>query len=140
VSVARFEQPEITRNPGRVDTFERDPRAHRGPHPVWTVLRFGLTCAAFIAVPLFGVFGAASPDPVHGLYAFVGLIVYAILCTAYRPEPDLTDLGWFGGLVDAPFRSSDDRNRMLLVLLLVTAPGRFLGTSVLDMFHLVAGE
>jgi hypothetical protein len=36
--------------------------------------------------------------------------VYLPLAYFIRPEPDLSNLGWFGGLIDNPFRYSDDIN------------------------------
>src|SRR5262245_30819608 len=51
-------------------------------------------------------------------------VSYLLLAWLIRPAPDTSNLGWFGGLVDDPFRVTDDWNRLLLWLGLLLLPGR----------------
>ena len=60
-------------------------------------------------------------------------LVYLAIAAAYRPEPDTSDLGWLGGLVDNPFRFSDNINRFLLFLLIVLWPGRLVADALADL-------
>jgi len=46
-------------------------------------------------------------------------------------------VGWLGGLVDHPFRYSDDVNRILLFLLVILLPGRFLSETFVDLLRLI---
>ena len=50
------------------------------------------------------------------LYLATGLLV--------RPAPDTTNMGWLGGLMDHPFRISDDFNRLLLFTQVILFPGK----------------
>ena len=45
----------------------------------------------------------------------------------------MDNIGWLGGLMDHPFRYSDDINRGLLGLKLILMPGRLIAESVVDM-------
>ena len=66
---------------------------------------------------------------VAGLYLGLGYSVH--------PEPDVSNLGWLGGLVNDPIHYTDNVNRQLLTLLVVLLPGRFLAESLVDMVGLV---
>jgi hypothetical protein len=57
-------------------------------------------------------------------------VVYLMVGYFVRPEPDTSNLGWCGGLMDNPFRYSDDINRFLLFLQVVLLPGRFIAQSL----------
>ena len=59
-------------------------------------------------------------------------VPYLLLAYFVKPLPDRSNLGWFGGWVNNPFRVSDNLNRFLLVLLLVLFPGRLLSIGLAD--------
>ncbi|HOX91741.1 MAG TPA: hypothetical protein PLC54_02380 [Spirochaetales bacterium] len=48
------------------------------------------------------------------------------------PRPNTKDLGMLGGLMDHPFKYTDDQNRDLLFLKIILWPGRFMSRSILD--------
>jgi hypothetical protein len=73
------------------------------------------TSAAYIAA--FVVIG--------GIYLALSYYIY--------PDPDLSDLGWFGGLMNNPFRYSDNINRQLLFLYVVLLPGRIALEALVDL-------
>ncbi len=60
-------------------------------------------------------------------------LIYVAISYFLDPQPDTDNLGWCGGLVDHPWRYSDDLNRWLMTLKIVLAPGRFVAESVLDV-------
>src|SRR5687768_3050903 len=62
----------------------------------------------------------------------VGLLVYLLAAHYFVPDADCDNMGWFGGLMDNPFRWSDDWNRMLIFLWLFLMPGRFISIGVRD--------
>lgn len=64
-------------------------------------------------------------------------LAYVVLGSILRPEPDTSDLGWFGGLVDNPFSFRDDANRFLLFLRTVLLPARLASWSVLSALRLL---
>lgn len=49
-----------------------------------------------------------------------------------HPYADTSNLGWLGGLVDDPFRWSDDWNRSMIFLKILLMPGRFVGRSFVN--------
>ncbi len=81
--------------------------------------------------------------------AAMPLAIYLLISGVVRPRPDTTNVGWLGGLVDHPFRWSDDVNRLLillLVLLLVFGPkrlpemGKQLGKGMREFKDSVTGD
>lgn len=63
--------------------------------------------------------------------------VYLLLAYFLRPEPDMDNVGWLGGLMDHPFRYSDDVNRFLLFLQIALLPGRFIAQSMVNFVVLL---
>jgi hypothetical protein len=141
VPMSRFEWMGEQVDPGRVGGFDAEDLGRpRRVSPFVACFKFAITFLAFIIVPLVALFSNTVADPLVGIAAFGGLLVYVVLSTVFTPRPDLTNIGWAGGLIDNPFRYSDDWNRALLGLLILTGPGRFLGSGVVDMYHLLAGD
>jgi hypothetical protein len=64
-------------------------------------------------------------------------IVYCIISYHFVPRPDTSNMGLMGGLIDHPFRYSDDANRFLLVLAIVMYPGRFIATTIVQALMLI---
>ena len=64
---------------------------------------------------------------------FAALLFYSCVAYFVHPEPDSSNMGWFGGLVDNPFRYSDDVNRVLFALRILLAPGRLWSESFVDL-------
>ncbi len=73
-----------------------------------------------------------------GLLALAGTAVYLLVAYVVHPRPELTNVGWLGGLFDHPFRYSDDVNRFLLFLVVVMWPGRFVAESLVATARLLA--
>lgn len=65
---------------------------------------------------------------VMALYSAAG---YFIL-----PKPDYSNMGWFGGIFDNPFKVSDDINRMLVFVMIILMPGRLISTTVLSWVYI----
>jgi len=61
--------------------------------------------------------------------------IYIALAYYLKPEPDMENIGWLGGLMDHPFRYSDDVNRFLLFVAVVLFPGRLIGIGLVDFFR-----
>lgn len=60
------------------------------------------------------------------------IVLYGVAGYFIRPKPNIHNLGWAGGLLDNPFRYSDDWNRLLLGVYLFLWPGRFVAESTVD--------
>jgi len=92
---------------------------------MWQVLGRAIVSAAGLALLLTYV---GIP---HGLGATLACLAYVVVGTLLRPEPDLSNVGLLGGLIDHPFRLSDDVNRFLIFLLVFLWPGRVIGGGFL---------
>lgn len=112
---------------------------------VWVgfmLIRFGLTLGLFFGLPLTATFwfGVAEMNPTAGLITAAAFLLYLVVGYFVRATPDTSNLGLFGGLVDHPFRWSDDWNRNLLGLQLLLFPGYVLARPVAELFYWLAGE
>jgi hypothetical protein len=99
----------------------------------WVVLVRGGVAIAALA---FLLERAWPPEGFSALPLCVAVGAYLVVAYLCHPEPDTSNLGWFGGLIDHPLRWSDDVNRFLLFLLLVLWPGRFVAESMVELARL----
>ena len=68
-----------------------------------------------------------------GFVAGIGVsAAYLIVAYFVRPTPDYSNVGLLGGLIDHPFRYSDDINRFLIFLHALLWPGRFISAAIID--------
>ncbi|MBI5363614.1 MAG: hypothetical protein HZA53_10585 [Planctomycetes bacterium] len=110
--------------------FERqEPRRRKRA----TVLVLGL--AALLLLAGWILFAAPQFGWPRGWTA-LGTLLYLAVAFFVRPEPELRNVGWFGGLMDHPFRWSDDVNRWLAMLCIVLVPGRFASASIVALARL----
>ena len=57
-------------------------------------------------------------------YYWLGWGVYLLAALVLSPNPNVDNLGYFGGLIGRPLDWSDDWNRFLIVLVLLLTPGK----------------
>ncbi len=119
-------------DPGKVGQVDL-----RGQHEVCqsrTLIVLRLVVVLIGLPVLWGLAISTIALPVWQAGALVvgGTLIYMALGYLLRPEPDMDNLGWCGGLMDHPWRYSDDINRMLVALAVVLGPGRFVAESLLD--------
>jgi len=94
---------------------------------IWTAILLGIACWE---VGLLWVVGQWPWLRIsQGLLKLGGLILYVWVSYRVSAKPDTSNLGWWGGLLDNPFRSSDNVNRWLLYLRLLLAPGKLMAYS-----------
>ena len=87
-----------------------------------------------IFVVIIGIIILAIATTFKGvLIEVVLLVIYCIMGYMAVPDPDRDDLGWAGGLINNPFKISDNINRTLLFLEIALAPGRFLAETVVAL-------
>jgi hypothetical protein len=87
---------------------------------------------------LGGAYVASLAD--NRVLGFGLLVVYLALAYFVNARPDYSNVGWLGGMMDHPFRWSDDVNRHLAFLKVVLWPGRFAVVSVRDLFARARGR
>lgn len=73
----------------------------------------------------------------ESLLYIVGIVAYSIAGYFVLPKPDYSNVGWLGGLIDNPFRVSDDFNRMLIFITVLLLPGRLISTTVVSWIELL---
>lgn len=73
------------------------------------------------------------------MYLGIGLgeVIYLVLGFFIQPQPNIDNMGWFGGLINNPFRITDNFNRFIFFLKLLLLPGRFMSQSILNFLGLL---
>lgn len=101
------------------------------------LLRF-LIALIIIAVIYYLVFDNICQVNLKNAAIISGVILaYCLIGYFVRPQPDTSNIGLLGGLIDHPFRYSDDINRFLIFLKIFLMPGYFLMESVINIFLLL---
>ena len=85
---------------------------------IWFLTILGACLFGFL---LWNIFQSENP-PLLLLF----LLLYLLLAYFLSPKPDRSNMGWLGGLMDNPFRISDDINRFLFFLALFLLPGKIM--------------
>ena len=67
-------------------------------------------------------------------------LLYFIVCFFVHPKPFAANKGWFFGMMNHPFRYSDNINRLLASLKITLLPGRFISESMVDLVRLLLGK
>ena len=110
----------------------------RGDSSRGEALSYGATAVTLLVLLYALIFAGRGGDQGEHIVAFALIAgIYLALGYSVHPEPDMSNLGWLGGLVNDPIYYTDNVNRQLLALLLVLFPGRFLAESLVDMVGLV---
>ena len=109
-------------NPGPTGTMGR-PGLPPLDWPNWALLVMGLAIVA-LEGSIFYVLGiTAEPTLERFGIACTVLLTYHLLAYLVQPEPDRRNIGWLGGLMDHPFRISDDVNRFMFMIKFLFLPG-----------------
>lgn len=125
------------RTPAPVGTIESGP----APSTHWrpgAILARGLIALALVTG---GVAWLAFSQPFSvTVTALAGIAFYCFVGYWIHPRPEMSNVGALGGVVDHPFRYTDDLNRMLLLLFILLGPGRFVTVSIRDLFVFARGQ
>jgi hypothetical protein len=137
--VSLFEWIGESVDPGEVGTVRLDGPDERPPRSRLEVAVRLIVSGLMLAglVWLLHKFGLRRPD--HWAIA-IG-VTAAYLCLGYfvRPEPDWDNIGWLGGMMNHPFRYSDNINRTLLTFKILLWPGAFVSEAIVDAPILFGG-
>ena len=88
---------------------------------------------ALLGGVIFGVIYSDVSMWKDNLLTFIPVLsIYLAIAYFINPKPDMDNVGFFGGLMDHPFRFSDDINRYLLGLKIILWPGRFVSQSIVS--------
>ncbi|MGL4736263.1 MAG: hypothetical protein ACRCW2_02300 [Cellulosilyticaceae bacterium] len=82
----------------------------------------------------------SSAESIEHIVIFsIFVLIYVLLGYHCMPEPDYSNMGWMGGLMDNPLRISDDFNRLFLALKVLLYPGKFIGMTVVACINYIKG-
>jgi hypothetical protein len=117
-------------NPGDIGSFEFGGRQPDRPNKSAILVRTVVLLVLGVALVVWAM---AEGVAAHKLgYGLGGVAVYLLAGWTFRPIPDTGNMGWLGGLVDNPFRFSDDINRFLIFLKIFMFPGAFAADTFFD--------
>lgn len=123
------------RNPGNIGDIERN------KHPKEPVSKAVLMIKLILSVAMiYGLFYLTVLQSFHlkNFILFVLILTgYCFISYWYIPRPDVSNMGLFGGLIDHPFKYTDDINRGLLGLYIIMCPGRFIATTMVQTLYVI---
>ncbi len=124
-------------NPGSVGSFEFGGRRPDHPNHTAILVRTIIIGAISVALTVWAmVEGVAAYKIGYG----VGFaLTYVLAGWTFRPLPDTSNMGWLGGMMDNPFRWSDDLNRFMLFLKIVLWPGMIVADTLFDFVVFCCG-
>lgn len=88
-----------------------------------------------VAAPYYMIYGISFHLKEFLLFVVV-MAIYSAAGYFVSPKPDYSNVGWFGGIFDNPFKVSDDVNRILIFIMIILMPGRLVSTTVLSWIDL----
>ncbi|NRA37146.1 MAG: hypothetical protein HRU15_03315 [Planctomycetes bacterium] len=97
---------------------------------------WGAITFAILAIPII-IYMNSSLYQSGQLLKWIGICAvaeffYLLIGYHLKINPDYDNMGWCGGLIDNPFRYSDDWNRTMLFFMIFFMPARILAIGVID--------
>jgi hypothetical protein len=120
-------------NPGPVGGIDtnRQPLFDRRTKKGWAIF-FMLIGLAVLGALLWFILSGENM-----LWSLVFLAFYLLISYLLTPSPDSSNLGWLGGLINNPFRISDNINRFLVFFYLFLLPGKLMVFAIQTFYRLV---
>ncbi len=120
-------------NPAPIGSVEIDEKQDQlNGYPNWIKLLVVIATSAFWSALLYALYIYNDFDTLLNCSVFIA--IYLFIAFFIKPKPNRENIGWFGGLIDHPFRWSDDVNRMILILEVLLFPGKCLLLSFRIVF------
>jgi hypothetical protein len=118
------------RNPGNIGNFQKNNKPIR--HVSIPILILKLIVSMSVVYELFYMTVLHSFNLINSIVFTLFLLIYCLISYKVIPQPDTSNVGLLGGLIDHPFRYSDDLNRLLILCSILLYPGRFIATTVIE--------
>ncbi|MEP6619088.1 MAG: hypothetical protein ABJE47_07235 [bacterium] len=123
---------------GNVGSAEIRGAGPAGGAPTLVVVRGVTGLVLLIAAVVWIARDARSSEAV---FVFEGVLCLYLLASYWlHVEPDYDNVGLLGGLINDPFRTSDNVNRTLAGIKALLMPGRFVSRSLVGMVVLMRGR
>lgn len=91
--------------------------------PYYGIIHGGPLLASSITGGLAEVSSARIAEGLTPGY-WIAMAIYLALGLVFTPKVDMTNLGWFGGMVDNPFSYEDNWNRTLFTFAILLFPAK----------------
>ena len=96
--------------------------------PIWLAVVIGLL---LFGVGLYWVFyNVFDVEAKSTILRLCNLALYILTGHFVTAKPNYTNVGWLGGVMDNPFRISDDYNRWLVFIEVILLPGKLIAYSL----------
>lgn len=120
-------------NPGPVGHVDAggQPLFGRGIKKGWAVF-FMMLGFCLLALLLWLILDAENKLLSLSFFAFYLLISYFL-----TPKPNTSNVGFLGGLINHPFRISDNINRFLMFFYLFLLPGKLIVFAIQTFYRLI---
>jgi hypothetical protein len=123
------------------ETFKPGPIGHiyTNPQPLLPggVKRIWIVLFSILGLGIFALLTWQALSADDGVISFTAITSYLLVSYLVTPKPDMTNMGWLGGLINNPFRVSDNYNRFLFFLSAVLIPGKLVVFAVQSIYKLV---
>ena len=116
---------------GNVGSFEKSKLSIK--HVSIPILLLKLFISIFMVYGLFYITVSQSLNFINMMIFLLILFGYCLLSYKFIPRPDKSNMGLLGGIIDHPFRYTDDLNRVLILFLVLMYPGRFITLTALQI-------
>ena len=125
------------KNLGAIGTLEVGQRGLPSRSNGMIAFRF-VIAFTFIVSFYFLLYSSAWPITVETfIIPSILLVCYCLFGFFIRPKPDISNMGWVGGLINNPFRITDNLNRKLMVFKIFLMPGAFIAESLIQFLQLL---
>ena len=117
---------------GYIQTGSRAGDARWQPRARWLIWLLTLIGLGFLGGLIYLV--ASGKDLITSI---LFAVIYLVVAWFFTPVPDHTNIGWAGGLINNPFRFSDNANRFLAFLAVVLLPGKLIVYAVQTVINTI---
>jgi hypothetical protein len=116
---------------GKLGLSSSEPEDDDKPPRKWLIWLAVVTGFLFLGVSLCWVFHNLFYIEAKSILLKLGnLALYVLTGHFVTAKPTYTNVGWLGGVVDNPFRISDDYNRWLVFIAVILLPGKLIAYSL----------
>lgn len=128
-------------NPGpvsKLETNSHEPDNDDKPPRKWLIWLAVVIGWLVLGVAFYWVFQDLFHEETKSILVKLGnLALYILTGHFVTAKPNYTNVGWLGGVIDNPFRISDDYNRWLVFIEVILLPGKLMAYSLIMSWLLV---
>lgn len=125
-------------NPNPMGSIEKETDVPKPPYNFWGWIWGGVATLATLSIYYKGIFeGITLQNWQEKIPFFVAFSVYLFASFWISVKPNYENVGWLGGLINHPFRISDNFNRGLIFLQILLLPGKLLSQGMVIFWKLL---